>query len=70
MQDGVRLSEPPPLEAFRARARAERDRLPRRAVALEPADPPYPVAISTRLAAWRDTLTREPWRTAHGPGME
>ncbi len=37
-------------------ARSERDRLPERLLALEPAIPPYPVEVSQKLAAWRGVL--------------
>jgi len=56
MRSGRRARPAPSLEAIRALARVERDRLPQRLVALEPAEPPYRVDISPRLAAARDAL--------------
>ncbi len=44
---------------FRALAREERSRLPERVVALEPAEPHYPVEVSPKLAAWRDAIAAE-----------
>jgi len=59
MRAGSRLSPPPSLETIRAVAREERSRLPGRIVALEPADPPYPVEVSPKLAAWREAIAAE-----------
>jgi nicotinate phosphoribosyltransferase len=64
MWGGARLSPPTGLESVRARAREERARLPARVAALEPADPPYPVDVSPKLAAWRDRLAEELVREA------
>ncbi|HEX6940979.1 MAG TPA: nicotinate phosphoribosyltransferase [Longimicrobiales bacterium] len=55
------------LDAARARAADEIARLPDHVRALEPADPPYPVRISERLAA--DAAAAERWVTrAPRPG--
>ena len=62
---GRRLAPAPPLDAIRAHARAELDRLPARLLALEPADPPYPVDVSENLASRRDALAAELDRAAH-----
>ncbi len=51
MQDGRRLHARPSLGEARACAVAELAALPARLRALHPADPPYPVTISTALAA-------------------
>ncbi len=51
MQDGRRLYARPSLGEARSRAVAELAALPARLRALHPADPPYPVTISTALAA-------------------
>jgi nicotinate phosphoribosyltransferase len=56
MRAGSRISAPASLERIRTVAREERDRLPPRIVALEPADPPYPVEVSSRLVSWRNAL--------------
>jgi nicotinate phosphoribosyltransferase len=56
MRAGSRISPPPSLDKIRAVAREERSRLSERIVALEPAYPPYPVEVSPKLAAWRDTI--------------
>jgi nicotinate phosphoribosyltransferase len=56
MRAGSRISAPPSLEQIRAVARGEAGRLPERIVELEPADPPYPVEVSRKLVAWRDTI--------------
>lgn len=53
---GRRLDPAPGLDSIRAWARSERDRLPERLLALEPAIPAYPVEVSQKLAAWRDVL--------------
>ncbi|WP_242392419.1 nicotinate phosphoribosyltransferase [Anaeromyxobacter oryzisoli] len=58
MRAGRRVGAPPTLDALRAYARAERDALPERVRALEPATPPYPVEVSPALAARRDALAR------------
>lgn len=44
------------LDDARSRARSELDRLPERVRRIEPAQPPYEVAISRQLAAARDEL--------------
>jgi nicotinate phosphoribosyltransferase len=56
MQGGRRIRPAPTLQAIRALARTERDMLPQRLLALEPAEPPYRVDISSKLAAARDAL--------------
>ncbi len=56
MRAGSRISPPASLDRIRAVAREERDRLPPHIVALEPADPPYPVEASPRLISWRDAI--------------
>ena len=56
MRGGQRVGEPPELGDLRAWARAQRGTLPRRLLALAPADPPYPVEVSAKLAATRDAL--------------
>ncbi len=47
------------LDAARAHARAELDRLPPRVLGLEPASPPYAVELSAGLSQAMDTLRRE-----------
>lgn len=47
-----------PLDRIRARAAAERARLPERLHGLAPPDPPYPVEISAALRALRDETLR------------
>jgi nicotinate phosphoribosyltransferase len=59
MKDGSRVSPASSLDTIRAIARDERSRLPERIVALEPADPRYPVDVSPKLAAWRDNIAAE-----------
>jgi nicotinate phosphoribosyltransferase len=59
MKAGLRASPPPTLDTIRAITRDERSRLPERMVALEPAEPPYPVEVSPKLAAWRDSIAAE-----------
>jgi nicotinate phosphoribosyltransferase len=57
MEGGRRL---PPgrvtLDESRSRARDELGRLPERLLAIDPADPPYPVEVSAALRAGRDLL--------------
>lgn len=59
MRAGSRIAPPPTLHDIRAVAREERNRLPDRILALGPAEPPYPVEVSPRLAAWRDRIAAE-----------
>lgn len=60
MKRGVRLPEGrASLDDARARARAELERLPARVRSIQPAQPPYDVAISQNLAADRDELRRQ-----------
>ncbi len=59
MRAGSRTPPAPSLDEIRKVAREERSRLPERIVALEPADPPYPVEVSAKLAAWRDAIAAE-----------
>ncbi len=59
MRAGSRVSPPPSLDTIRAIARDERSRLPERIVALESADPPYPVEVSAKLSGWRDSIAAE-----------
>jgi nicotinate phosphoribosyltransferase len=59
MKAGSRASPLPTLDTIRAIARDERSRLPERIVALEPAEPGYPVEVSPKLAAWRDSIAAE-----------
>lgn len=56
MRNGSRVSTPPSLDEIRAKARAERTLLPERVAGLDPADPPYPVEVSAKLVAWRDSI--------------
>ena len=59
MKDGVRLPDARvSLDDARARARRERERLPRGVRALRRADPQYQVIISQELAAARDEIRR------------
>lgn len=59
MREGVRLpAGRVTLDAARARARAELDRLPPRLRRLQPASPPYRVDISTALAEDADKLRK------------
>jgi nicotinate phosphoribosyltransferase len=58
MKSGRRVARPAvTLDAARARARDELDRLPRRLRGLAPAEP-YRVEISAQLAQSRDTVQR------------
>ncbi len=59
MRDGRRLTGPEPLEAIRARARAEIDALPKRLRALEPASPEYPVEVSPALRDYQTSVAAE-----------
>ncbi len=56
MRAGRRIAPPEPLPEIRRRAASERARLPERLLALDPADPPYPVEISAELRAYRDAV--------------
>jgi hypothetical protein len=57
MRDGARISlDATELEAARLRAQAEVKRLPERIRSLKPAEPPYPVEISSRLRAAREQI--------------
>jgi nicotinate phosphoribosyltransferase len=58
MRAGVRTNARASLNAARAHARDELDRLPAALRALEPAPTPYPVRISETLARSRDALSR------------
>jgi nicotinate phosphoribosyltransferase len=58
MRAGVRTSARISLDAARAHARTEMDRLPAALRVLEPATAPYPVHISEALARSRDALSR------------
>jgi nicotinate phosphoribosyltransferase len=58
MRAGVRSSARISLDAARAHARTEMDRLPAALRVLEPATAPYPVHISEALARSRDALSR------------
>ncbi|MGH9346331.1 MAG: nicotinate phosphoribosyltransferase [Vicinamibacterales bacterium] len=60
MKDGVRLpGGRVSLDEARARARSELERLPARVRSIQPARPPYDVALSQELAAERDQLQRQ-----------
>jgi len=56
MRAGARLSPAPTLEAIRTTAREERRRLPDGIVSLATAEPPFPVEVTPKLAAWRDSV--------------
>ncbi len=56
MRAGRRIGPPRDLAEARASARAEMERLPPRLLALEPAEPAYPVEVSTRLRTLRDEI--------------
>jgi nicotinate phosphoribosyltransferase len=59
MGRGVRLPETRvSLDVARAHARSELERLPERVRSIDPAQPPYDVVISQRLAAARDEVRR------------
>ena len=59
MQNGARLpAARVTLDEARATARRERDRLPSRIRALEPAEPPYRVDVSAALQAAHDEIRR------------
>lgn len=58
------------LDAARERARREVARLPEPILALEPADPPYPVEVSRGLESYQDQVVRavEERTAARGTG--
>lgn len=59
MCEGGRLPDATPsLEAVRAYARAQIERLPAHVRALEPADPPYPVRASDALLRYQEQVAR------------
>ena len=60
MQDGRRLSEGVvELEEARRYTQDQLNRLPENVRAITPADPPFPVKISTALRAYQDQVARE-----------
>ncbi|MCL4799137.1 MAG: nicotinate phosphoribosyltransferase [Burkholderiales bacterium] len=58
MRAGRRVAPAPALDAIRAHAHRELERLPPRLRALADATPPYPVEIAPALAALADTVDR------------
>jgi nicotinate phosphoribosyltransferase len=56
MRDGRRLAPPRELDETRAHAAKQRDALPARLRALDPAGPGYPVEVSERLRAGQSRL--------------
>jgi hypothetical protein len=57
MRDGTRISlDATELRTARLRVREEVNRLPERIRSLKPAEPPYPVEISSRLRAAREQI--------------
>jgi len=68
MTDGTRTADPEPLDMIRERAQREVARLPERIRSLDPAEPPYPVAVSDALAAERDRVRAEIERRAEAVG--
>jgi hypothetical protein len=59
MENGRRVSPPAPVEACRARCKAELSALPEDLLKLTKADPEYPVEYSARLAELRSTLSSQ-----------
>ncbi|WP_375768760.1 nicotinate phosphoribosyltransferase [Archangium gephyra] len=68
MHAGRRLEDAsPPLEAIRAHAREELERLPLEVRQLEPVRPPYPVEVSPGLLAERAQVVAELREELHAP---
>ena len=70
MKGGVRLPEGRlTLDAMRANARTELERLPAHVRGIQPAQPAYEVVVSGALAAAGDELRRRQWRGGSDPGL-